>query len=406
MTVTTDNDVTENDMTTDAEPAAQDPTPDGDADSTGPRRSRLRRKPVIVSAVLVAALAAGTLAVLQPWHGGSTRTGHPTVRHTTAEVQRTSLADGLKLAGQLSYGTPTDVVAQGHGVLTALPKEGDRIKAGQRLYEVDGAPVVLFTGDRPFWRDLAEGVSDGEDVRELKRNLADLGYADGLGLSVDEKFTKSTVTAVKRWQEAAGLKQTGKITLGSVVVLPSATVRVQQVPARLGAAVGASAVLKVTGTDLVAQLQPSDDQVSQFQPGGEVTVRLADGTRLPGTIRTLSLGGSGNQQGNGGGGDSGGGGGGGGGTSKTTVTIALDSQKQAAKAGPSSVTVTVTGQSVDNALVVPVTALLALDGGGYGVQVVSGGRTRLVRVQLGLVANAKAQVTGEIKAGDQVVIPS
>ncbi|MGW1077076.1 peptidoglycan-binding protein [Streptomyces sp. NPDC002537] len=402
MTVTTDNDVT-----TDTEPTAQDPTQDEDADSTGPRRTRLRRKPVIVSAVLVAALAAGTLAVLQPWHGGPARSGHPTVRHTTAEVQRTSLADGLKLAGQLSYGTPTDVVAQGHGVLTALPKEGDRIKAGQRLYEVDGVPVVLFTGDRPFWRDLAEGVSDGEDVRELKRNLVDLGYADGLGLSVDEKFTKSTVTAVKRWQKAAGLKQTGKVTLGSAVALPSATVRVQQVPARLGAAVGASAVLKVTGTDLVAQLQPSDDQVSQFQPGGKVTVRLADSTQVPGTIRTLNLGGSGNQQGNGGGGDSGGGGGsGGGGTSKTTVTIALDSQKQAAKAGPSSVTVTVTGQSVDDALVVPVTALLALDGGGYGVQAVSGGRTRLVHVQLGLVANAKAQITGEIKAGDQVVIPS
>ncbi|WP_274917600.1 peptidoglycan-binding domain-containing protein [Streptomyces sp. WZ-12] len=389
-------------VTTDTEPTAQDPTPDGDTDSTGPRRTRLRRKPVIVSAVLVAALAAGTLAVLQPWHGGFTRTGHATGHHTTAEVQRTSLADGLKLAGQLSYGTPTDVVPQGHGVLTALPKEGDRIKAGRRLYEVDGAPVVLFTGDRPLWRDLTAGMSEGEDVRELKRNLVDLGYADGLGLSVDEKFTKSTVTAVERWQKAAGLQQTGKVTLGSVVVLPSATVRVQQVPARLGATVGASAVLKVTGTDLVAQLQPSDDQVSQFQPGGKVTVQLADGTRLPGTIRTLSLGGSGNQQGNGGGGESGGGGD----TSKTTVTIALDSQKQAAKAGPSSVTVTVTGQSVDDALVVPVTALLALDGGGYGVQVVSGSRTRLVRVQLGLVANAKAQITGEIKAGDQVVIPS
>ncbi|WP_372405332.1 peptidoglycan-binding protein [Streptomyces luteireticuli] len=401
MTVATDNDVT-----ADSEPTAQDPAPDGDgdADSAGPRRSRLRRRPVIVSAVLVAALAAGTLAVLQPWHGGSAQTGHPAVRHTTAEVRRTSLADGLKLAGQLSYGTPTDVVAQGHGVLTALPKEGDRIKAGQRLYEVDGAPVVLFTGDRPFWRDLAEGVSDGEDVRELKRNLVDLGHADGLGLSVDEKFTKATVTAVKRWQKAAGLKQTGKITLGSVVALPSATVRVQQVPARLGAAVGASAVLKVTGTDLVARLQPSDDQVSQFQPGGKVTVRLSDGTQVPGTIRTLNLGGPGNQQGNGGGG--GGDSGGGGDTSKTTVTVALDGQKQAAKAGPSSVTVTVTGRSVDDALVVPVTALLALDGGGYGVQVAGGGRTRLVRVQLGLVANAKAQITGEIKAGDQVVIPS
>ena len=87
------------------------------------------------------------------------------------------------------------------------------------------------------------------------------------------------------------------------------------------------------------------------------------------------------------------------------AVVALLSSATAAFAAPASVTVTVVGETVSDALIVPVTALLALDGGGYGVQVISGATTRLVRIQLGLVADAKAQITGDIQAGAQVVNP-
>ncbi|MER5361585.1 peptidoglycan-binding protein [Streptomyces sp. NPDC002785] len=384
--------------TTAAKTTAAETTTPADG-SPAPARSRRRR--VVVPLVVVAVLGgSGVLAAVRPWE----RHGFPSVQqsvdHATAPVQKGSLSSGIQVGGALAYDNPTPVVAAGRGTLTALPAVGAVVKAGAQLYEVDGRPVVLLTGDRPMWRDLGPGVDDGLDVKQLKRNLIKLGHADGLGLTVDQKFTAGTATAVKRWQKALGEQQTGTVALGSVVVLPRPTVRVQQLGAQLGSALGATAVMTVTSTDLVATVQPADNQLSQFKPNGRVTVKLTDGSTVQGRIRSLVRGGSGN-----GGDNSPEGGGGSGGSDKTTVTIALDSQQQAKHAGPSSATVTVVGNTVSDALIVPVTALLALDGGGYGVQVTDGSATRLVKVQLGLVADAKAQITGDVRAGDQVVIP-
>ncbi|MER6098818.1 peptidoglycan-binding protein [Streptomyces sp. NPDC001728] len=366
------------------------------AGSPAPVRRRGRR--IVVPLALVVVLGgSGVLAATRPWERPGSPSVQQSVDHATAPVQQGSLSSGIQVGGALAYDGPTPVVAAGRGTVTALPAVGKVVKAGAELYEVDGRPVVLLTGERPMWRDLGPGVTDGPDVEQLKRNLIALGHADGLGLAVDQKFTTGTATAVKRWQKALGEKQTGTVALGRVVVLPRPAVRIHHLGAQLGSALGGTALMTVTGTELVAVVQPADNQLSQFKPNGRVTVKLTDGSTVDGRIRSLIRAGS----------DSGGDNGqeGGGGADKTTVTIALDSQRKAAQAGPSSATVTVIGTTVSDALIVPVTALLALDGGGYGVQVTDGSATRLVRVQLGLVADAKAQITGDVRAGDQVVIP-
>ncbi|MFE3151205.1 MULTISPECIES: peptidoglycan-binding protein [unclassified Streptomyces] len=368
------------------------------ADNT-PARARKKRRKTVVPLVLVAVIAGtGVVAVTRPWERQNSAAEQPAVEHGTVVVEKGSLSSGIQVGGALSYDNPTPIVATGHGTLTALPDIGSVIKAGKKLYEVDGHAVVLLRGERPMWRDLGPGVSDGADVEQLKRNLIRLGYADGLGLSADQKFTPGTVTAVKRWQKALGEKQSGKVALGSVVMLPQASVRVQKVSAQLGSAIGATAIMTVSGTDLVTTVQPADNQLSRFRPKGQVMVKLSDGTTVKGHIRSLIRGGAG-------GGDSGSGDSGNGGSDKTTITIALHSQREARQAGPSSVTVTVVGDTARDALIVPVTALLALDGGGYGVKVVKGATTRLVKVQLGLIADARVQITGDIRSGDQVVIP-
>ena len=70
----------------------------------------------------------------------------------------------------------------------------------------------------------------------------------------------------------------------------------------------------------------------------------------------------------------------------------------------------VTTASVPNALVVPVTALLARSGGGYAVEVVGpGGTNHLMAVSLGLFddAGGLVQVTGSgLTAGEKVVVPA
>ncbi|MFC9705237.1 peptidoglycan-binding protein [Streptomyces sp. NPDC056943] len=365
-----------------------------------PEGRRRKRRKVVVPLVLTAAITgAAVLGVTRPWERQESGAGKPPVEYGTVVVQKGSLSSGIQIAGTLGYDEPTPVVAAGRGTITALPAVGTVIKPGGKLYEADGRAVILMRGSRPLWRDLGPGAGNGPDVEQLKRNLVDLGYADGLGLAVDEKFTKGTETAVKRWQKSLGVKQTGTVTLGSVVMLPQASVRVQQLGVQLGAPLGSTSVMTVSGTNLVATVRPADNQLSRFKPDGKVEVRLPDGSTVTGRVRSLIRGGSSGQ----GEGDSGGGAGGD--QQKTTVTVALDDQQQAQKAGPSSATVTVVGDSVSDALIVPVTALLALDGGGYGVKVVDGTVTRLVKVQLGLIADAQAQISGGVKPGTRVVIP-
>jgi multidrug efflux pump subunit AcrA (membrane-fusion protein) len=73
------------------------------------------------------------------------------------------------------------------------------------------------------------------------------------------------------------------------------------------------------------------------------------------------------------------------------------------------VEVGITDQTVHNVLAAPVTALLALSGGGYAVEVVAGdGTHHLVRVTTGLFDDiaGMVQVSGSgLAAGQRVVVP-
>ena len=76
------------------------------------------------------------------------------------------------------------------------------------------------------------------------------------------------------------------------------------------------------------------------------------------------------------------------------------------------VTLRVVSASVPKAIVVPVSALVALKEGGYAVEVVAGENpdgtnlTKLVGVKPGLVTNGCVQVDGSLKPDADVVVPS
>jgi hypothetical protein len=123
----------------------------------------------------------------------------------TARVIRTDVTVRDIVGGTLGYSDQAAVVAAVPGTLTWLPAVGTVVGADQRLYEVDGQPVILWVGSRPAWRDFAPGMPDGPDVRQLEHCLATLGF--GAGLTVDNHFSTSTATAIRRWQRAHGLPQ-------------------------------------------------------------------------------------------------------------------------------------------------------------------------------------------------------
>jgi hypothetical protein len=103
---------------------------------------------------------------------------------------------------------------------------------------------------------------------------------------------------------------------------------------------------------------------------------------------------------------------GGSGSSTPTIAVEVTFSDPAATGtwDQAPVQVGITTASVHDALVVPVTALLARSGGGYAVEVVgAGARNHLVPVSLGLFddADGLVQVTGPgLAAGEKVVVPT
>ena len=100
-------------------------------------------------------------------------------------------------------------------------------------------------------------------------------------------------------------------------------------------------------------------------------------------------------------------------TPTVTITIGVDNIPTTVDSFVEiPVTLRVVSASVPNAIVVPVSALLALKEGGYAVQEVTSAnpdgtnQTALVGVKTGLFTNGFVQVEGDLKADTDVVVPS
>ena len=60
-----------------------------------------------------------------------------------------------------------------------------------------------------------------------------------------------------------------------------------------------------------------------------------------------------------------------------------------------AVDVTFTASKRKNVLTVPIAALVALQEGGYGVEVVEGGKSRYVGVKTGLFSGGRVEISGD-----------
>jgi hypothetical protein len=373
-----------------------------------------RRRTAVVGVPLLAAGATAAAIVGYTLYPRQQAAATPGIGASTATVVKTDLSNTVQVAGALGYRGSYGVVNESAGTAyTALPATGTIVRRGQRLYEVDGAQVTLFYGARPAWRSLSESVLPGPDVAQLDRNLIALGF--GKYLTVSDYYTAATAYAVELWQQAAGLPVTGAVPLGQVVFAPGA-LRVTGVAAGLGSPPQPGAlVLTATSTapDVTAQLPVTQEYL--VRRGQQVTVTLPDGvTTTPGTVTavssvaTASSGGgqdSGSQPGQGGSGQ--------GGRSQESVamTIQLDRPLAAGNFDQAPVSVSIVAAHASAVLAVPVSALVALAGGGYAVEVVHGaGGTaarQLVAVQTGLFSSTLVQVSGAgIAAGQRVEVPA
>ncbi|MFL5798488.1 MAG: efflux RND transporter periplasmic adaptor subunit [Actinomycetota bacterium] len=372
----------------------------------GPGARRGRRRSVIVALVLVMIVAAaGVVVISGVFAGGAGSSGSATddgSATSLATVERRSLSTRTQFNGTLGYAGSYTVLARAQGTVTWLPKVGQVILDGHVLYRVDQAPVVLLHGSVPAYRTLPEGATaadlTGADVAQLNHDLVALGYVDRSRVdSTWDEFTWATRVGVEKLQAHMRVNQTGELSLGDVVFLPTAA-RVTSLQAGLGAP-ATGPVLSASSTARTVSVALAPDLQSEVKKGDRVTITLPDGSTTPG--RVISVGKVATVASNNPGGpDSG---------PTVPVHIRPTHPRSTGSLDQALVEVAITDQTVHNVLAVPVTALLARSGGGYAVEVVAGdGTHHLVRVTPGLFDDVAGmvQVSGPgLSAGQRVVVP-
>jgi hypothetical protein len=375
---------------------------------------RGRRRWAAAGAAVVVVVAAVVVAFTDPFRAPASAGAAGGSYHTsTATVTRRPLTSQTQVNATLGNAGSYSVVNQATGTITALPAVGQVVRPGQVLYQVTGSPVVLLYGAVPAWRDLSEGVT-GPDVTELNAGLVRLGYAASAALgprSGWDYFGAGTAYAVEKLQARLGVTVTGALALGSVVFLPGA-IEVTGLGTGTvlgGAAAPGSVVLTASSTTPVVTIDLDAAQQTEVHEGEPVSITLPDGATTPGVVAQVSnvatSSSASSNPGNSSPNDSGSGN-----SATITVEVWLNNPKAAGRLNQAPVTVTITTGSVSDALVVPVTALLAQPGGGYAVEVIgAGGRHRLVAVTPGIFDDAAGlvQVTGPgLAAGQHVVVPA
>jgi peptidoglycan hydrolase-like protein with peptidoglycan-binding domain len=355
----------------------------------------------VAAAVLVAAAAAigGLVAVSSAKQ--ATAAQEPPVN--TATVERGKLSDMVSQYGTLTYrarsdGSPYAVINWAEGTYTELPDAGDNVDCGGVLYRVDDRPVLLLCGSTPAYRSLSEGAS-GPDVAELNANLVRLGYATRarLGPSSD-RFGSETASALEKLQSKLGDDPTGSLKLGQVLFLPEA-VRIATVTGQLGGSSQPGAqVLSATSDTLEVQLALDPSQQGEVKTGDRAQITLPGNMPVTGKVDRLGRVAQVTEGQNGAAG-----------AAFIPAYISLDDPEKARGLDRAPVQVEITTKGVENALSVPVTAIVGRSGGGFAVEVVrAGGRRELVAVKLGLfdTAGGRVQVEGDLRVGDRVVVPS
>ncbi|MFJ5019332.1 peptidoglycan-binding protein [Streptomyces griseoluteus] len=182
--------------------------------------SRSKQLGIVVAAVAVVG-AGGWFAGAQMQSPADAAAAHqpPKAGPVTVAVEHRSLTasvvaqgsvefaspQGLSLAGPVGSAGPGSGGASGGDgggsqLVTKLPAVGKEVKEGDVLMQVSGRPVLVLRGSVPMYRTLGPGTS-GDDVKQLERALARLGFDPG---TITGKYTQQDATAVVRWYKSKG----------------------------------------------------------------------------------------------------------------------------------------------------------------------------------------------------------
>jgi peptidoglycan hydrolase-like protein with peptidoglycan-binding domain len=308
-----------------------------------------------------------------------TRAAEPTRSRPTVPVERHDLVDREDLSGTLGYADQGTLAAGVGGTLTSLREPGTVITRGHSLYAVDGdAAAFLLYGELPAWRDFDSSMSDGEDVRQLERNLRALGYDPGY---VNDDWSWRTTEAVEDFQGDRELDDDGTLSRGEVVFRPGA-VRMGEPKASVGDQVSPGRPLaEISSTDRVVTVALDASRQRLARVGDSVTVTLPSGRTVDGRIAEVGKVATKGED-------------------EVTIEVTI-SVRGGGNLDQAPVEVGFAVERSEGVLAVPVKALLARQGGGYALELVDGA---MVSVEPGMYADDMVEVEGSgLREGQKVV---
>lgn len=339
----------------------------------------------VATAVVLAAGGTTVVALATVGEGDVGGEGTPNVQFHT--VDRRDLIDTTTAPGTLDFGDRRTLAGTLAGTITGLPGLGEVIDRGGVLYRVDDTPVVLLLGSLPIWRGFDVSMKPGADVLQLEENLSALGYFAG---EPDTRFDWVTREAVRDFQEAYGMPRTGALEHGRIVFEPSAR-RIGELKTVLGGP-ATGEVFVHTGTERVVSVQLPVAEQRLAIVDAPVTLRLPGGADAGGKVMTVGApteitSGS---------------------DTKLVVPVQIRLDDPAAAGELQRITVSVDFQSAvyEDVLAVPLTALIALPGGGLGVERRTADGLERVPVETGAFVRGFVEIVGgDLDAGDDVVVP-
>ena len=315
----------------------------------------------------------------------------------TATVTKGDLVGETTVQGTLHYADSYTLKSAFEGIVTALPTPGTTLTQGSHVYTVAGNNTYLLHGATPAGRAFEEGMSDGEDVTQLETALSELGYFEA---TPNAHFDWNTIAAIKKWQKALSLPQSGSLPLGTVLFAPE-DLRIGALKARVGDNATMETELFTASSSrqvISANLKLSDQALGVV--GNSVTVRLpGSAATTTGTITSVEPPREKDSEE---------------GSKETTkeriipITVTPDDTSALEGLQEASVSLGLTSQTRTGVLSVPLGALVALSTDQFGVEVVDEkGEIRRVPVTVGLFAGDRVEVSGdEIAEGQRVVVPN
>ena len=263
--------------------SSQAPSVEPSVERPEPPSPRFSRRHLAVAAALIVVLVVVVVAIADPFGSGGADGSEVNDGATTlATIKQQSLFSQTASSGTLGFAGSYRVINGVLGTLTWLPSVGQSIPQGSVLYRVNGAPVILLTGNVPVYRALSVGLT-GVDVEQLNGDLVALGYATPSQLSPSsDDFSAATTGAVEALQKHLGVTRTGTLSLGQAVLLPVRRLRVTAVTGALGAGAGrGSPLLAGSSARRVVSLQLDAAEQSEVAVGDHVTITLPDNSTTP-----------------------------------------------------------------------------------------------------------------------------